>query len=331
MNSVRKFLFLFLILLAAASKMQAQVDPHFTQYYAYPLWLNPALTGVIDGDWRITGNYRKQLPSAIDPYNTQGLTVDASLPHGFGLGLTMINQTAVSSGYQYVNGALSLSYLAQLSEFKMLSAGFQVGMLNRRVDPNKFQYGNQFNPVIGYDPSIPSNEVFAYRSATSVDGSIGLMYFDGDPSKKFNPFIGVSLYHPTQPVNRFLTGSDDSKIPMRYLVHAGARIQLSTTADLTPHAAYIRQGDADETVAGLSLDLKLEKDKELILGGIYRLNDAVAPSLGLRFGTLTVGLSYDINISQYKTVASSNSGYELSLSFVHKKKKKDTRFIWSRL
>jgi type IX secretion system PorP/SprF family membrane protein len=328
---MRKFLSLILVLLVTVSKIQAQVDPHFTQYYAYPVWLNPALTGAIDGEWRITGNYRKQLPAALDPYTTQGLTMDIALPSGFGVGLTLLNQTAVSSSYQYTSGYFSLSYLAQLSEYKMLSAGFQLGMLNRRIDPNKFQFGNQFNPVIGYDPSLPNNEIFAYRSASSVDGGVGLMYFDADPSKKYNPFIGVSLFHPTQPVNRFLSGSDDSKIPMRYLIHGGVRLQLSEKADLIPHAAYIRQGKADETIAGFTLNLKLEKEKELILGSVYRLNDAVAPSLGLRFGSLMVGLSYDISVSQYKTVASSNSGYELSVSFVHKKKTKDTRFIWSRL
>lgn len=328
---MRKLSLLLIILLVTAAKMQAQVDAHFTQYYAYPLWLNPGLTGVMDGDWRITGNYRKQLPGSADPYTTQAITADIALPRGFGLGITLMNQVTGNSGYKYTSGYLSLSYLAQFSEYKMLSAGFQLGMLNRRIDPYKFQFGSQYNPVIGYDPSMPSNEVFANKSASSVDGSIGLMYFDSDPNKSWNPFLGVSLYHPTQPVNRFLSGSNETKIPMRYSVHGGVRLLLSDRADLIPHAAYIHQGDADETVGGFTLNMKLEQDKELILGGMYRINDAVAPSLGLRFGGLTVGLSYDINISQYKTVASSNSGYELSISFVHQKKTKDTRFIWSRL
>ncbi|MEO6498226.1 MAG: type IX secretion system membrane protein PorP/SprF, partial [Mucilaginibacter sp.] len=39
-------------------KVQAQVDPHFSQYYANPLWLNPALTGVIDGDLRFNSIFK---------------------------------------------------------------------------------------------------------------------------------------------------------------------------------------------------------------------------------------------------------------------------------
>ncbi|WP_449440199.1 type IX secretion system membrane protein PorP/SprF [Pedobacter steynii] len=43
-----------------AVRVVAQIDPHFSQYYAHPLWLNPALTGVTDGEYRVSLNAKQQ-------------------------------------------------------------------------------------------------------------------------------------------------------------------------------------------------------------------------------------------------------------------------------
>lgn len=45
-----------LLILFSGSKANGQVDPHFSQYYMYPHWLNPALTGAINGNYRV-GSY----------------------------------------------------------------------------------------------------------------------------------------------------------------------------------------------------------------------------------------------------------------------------------
>lgn len=329
---MRKLLLLSVVsLLISSNYLRAQVDPHFTQYYAYPLWLNPAFTGAINGNWRVTANYRRQLPGINSPLNTQGLTGDVALPKNFGLGLTILSQVTGDGSYRYTSGYLSASYQVHLTQYKVLSGGFQLGMLNRRVDPYKLQFGNQFNPVIGYDPSLPSNEIFAHQSAVSLDGSVGLMYFDGNPLKSFNPFIGVSLYHPTQPNSRFLSDANDNKVPIRYSIHGGIRFQLGDRAELIPHAVYLQQGKASEIAGGMVCNLKIEENKDLIIGSTYRLNDAIAPTIGLHVNGLTIGFSYDINISQLKTASSTNGGYELSISFTNQKKTPDTRFICPRL
>lgn len=329
---MRKIILLLIIhLLVIQEPVEAQVDAHFTQYYAYPLWLNPAFTGLIDGNYRLTANYRKQWPTTTGAFSVQGLTGDIALPKNFGIGLTVLSQKTGDASYQYTAGYLSLSYQVHLTQYKIVSAGFQAGLLNRRVDPGKMQFGSQFNPALGYDASLPSNEAFTSLSATAADGSIGLLYFDGDPAKTANPFIGVSLYHPTQPNNRFLTGGGDNKLPMRFSVHGGMRLKLSSQADLIPNAIFLSQGGASEIAAGISLNLNIDAGKDLIAGGMYRLNDAFAPNIGLHINGLTIGFSYDINVSQLKTASSGNGGYELSISFTNPRKIPDTRFICPRL
>jgi type IX secretion system PorP/SprF family membrane protein len=329
---MRKILLLAVLhLLIYHARSSAQVDAHFTQYYAYPLWLNPAFTGLVDGNYRVTANYRKQWPTTTAAFHSQGLTGDIALPKNFGLGLTVFRQETGDGSYQYTTGYLSLSYQVHLSQYKILSAGFQAGLLNRRVDPGKMQFGNQYNPAMGYDPTLPSNEIFAHQSASSADGSIGLLYFDGDPARSVNPFIGVSLYHPTEPNNHFLSDAGDNKVPMRFSVHGGIRLKMSGSVDLIPNAIYLSQGGASEIAGGMAINLKIDSDKDLIAGATYRVNDAIAPNIGLHINGLTIGFSYDINTSQLKTASSVNGGYELSISFTNPRKIPDARFICPRL
>lgn len=327
----RLFLLVMVYGTIQGNPLGAQVDAHFTQYYASPLWLNPAFTGVIDGNYRLTANYRYQWPSITSPFTTKGVSADMALAHRFGIGMTILNLTTGDGGYHYTSGYLSLAYSARMSAYQFLSAGFQLGLLNRRIDPSKFQFGNQYNPVIGYDPSLPSNEIFNRPSASSFDGSLGIVYFDGNPARTFNPFIGASLYHFTEPNNQFLSNANDNKVPVRYSLHGGARIKLGSNMDMIPHVLYLHQGNASETAGGVAFNIRLEEGKDLIAGGTYRLNDAVAPNLGLHLNGLTIGFSYDINTSKFKTASSGNGGYELSISFTGRKKIPETRFICPRL
>ncbi|MES1226414.1 MAG: type IX secretion system membrane protein PorP/SprF, partial [Bacteroidota bacterium] len=48
------------LLLGTAALAQ---DPNFSQFFASPLTLNPALTGKFDGVYRVAGNYRNQWPT----------------------------------------------------------------------------------------------------------------------------------------------------------------------------------------------------------------------------------------------------------------------------
>jgi hypothetical protein len=61
-----------LLLAAAMGKTsQAQIDPHFSQYYIQPMTMNPAFTGAFDGDYRVSGIWRSQYGNTL---NTKGLS-----------------------------------------------------------------------------------------------------------------------------------------------------------------------------------------------------------------------------------------------------------------
>jgi Type IX secretion system membrane protein PorP/SprF len=66
---------------------KAQVDPHFSQYYIYPQWLNPALTGVMDGDYRVAGIYRSQWANIDNGFSTIGVAAELATSKDINVGV----------------------------------------------------------------------------------------------------------------------------------------------------------------------------------------------------------------------------------------------------
>ncbi|MCW3462620.1 PorP/SprF family type IX secretion system membrane protein [Chitinophaga nivalis] len=314
----------------------AQVDPHFSQYYAYPLWLNPALTGVIDGDYRISGNYRNQWANYGKPFSTAGVSLDAATDKNIGVGLNVLNMSAGDAGYNYFNAMASVSYSGVKfgrTKTSQLVFGIQAGLINRRVDPAKFQTGSQYQPVIGYDPSIASGENVNTTSSTAFDAGAGAVFFDGNPNHTLNPFIGFSAAHLTQPKDPFSADGIERKLPIRYLVHGGSRIKLNESLSLTPTGLYLHQGNAHEIVVGMYAKLLVNPEFDLLLGSNYRFNDAVIPFAGFHFKSFVLGLSYDASTSNMRRLVNGSQSFEISLSFISRKRRvlNEEYFICPRL
>ena len=54
------------------------------------------------------------------------------------------------------------------------------------------------------------------------------------------------------------------------------------------------------------------------LGSWMRLNDAIIPYIGLEFGGLRIGASYDVNISSLKAATNNRGGSEISIIYIKK-------------
>src|SRR6185369_13160362 len=72
--SYRSVVFLSLLMLLTGYSVTAQ-DPQFSQFYAAPLYLNPAFAGSTN-QGRIGGNYRNQWPSIDANYTTMSFFAD---------------------------------------------------------------------------------------------------------------------------------------------------------------------------------------------------------------------------------------------------------------
>jgi type IX secretion system PorP/SprF family membrane protein len=304
-----------------ATKTQAQVDPHFSQTYVYPQSLNPALTGIIDGDYRVAGIYRSQWANIDGGFKTIGLAAEMVTEKNINLGVGLFQQSAGNGGYKYFTPYASVAYTGikfGKEGNHHISIGINAGVIDRRFDQSKFEMGDKWNPVTG-KPDLPTTDKFDNLSQTAFDMSAGALYFDATPNQKANIFAGFSAGHLTQPKDKFFTNSD-SKVPFKYTIHGGVKVNLSETVSLTPNALYMHQGTAEELMLGAYTQIKAGEGFDFLLGANYRLKDAFAAFTGFYYKQFVLGLSYDINTSDLSKIAGSANAFEISLSFTGKKR-----------
>lgn len=300
------------------NKVYAQVDPHFSQYYAYPLWLNPALTGVVDGDMRFTANVKDQWAGISNGYKTAAFSGDMRVTNKVALGFNVIDQSAGSAGFNYFAAYGSFAYQVAVSSngYQKLNFGVQAGFINRSFNSAKLQFDDQYNPAVGYDPTMITADNLTNTSGTVFDSSAGVFYYNGDPSTTVNLFAGASASHLTPSNDPIMTGSLSSRIPFRYTLHGGVRIHAANFADITPHAIYVSDQQNKIVAGGLNMEFRMKEDYSFILGGMYRVNDAAIANTGFHLKSMIIGVSYDFNNSSLQTASNHQGGYELSLSYV---------------
>ena len=316
-----KHLFTACLFTAVTQTLTAQTDPHFTQNYTYPLYINPAMTGGSDGEYRISSVYRNQWGSISNPYRTAGISFDARTNRNIAVGVNIMNQAAGDGGFNYTNAYASVAYTGVkfgAEENHRLVLAIQGGIISRRVDPTKFKWGDQWNPITGYNAGNATTETFNRTSATVFDAGAGALYYDATPDKKTNVFAGVSAFHLTRPKDPIIAGrgTDLNTIPMRYTIHGGLSYNLSERTSIIPHVMYMRQGTASVTMLGTYVQLNVNEETDFMFGGYYRYKDALAPFIGVDWRNFIVGLSYDANTSKLGAMTRNVNSFELSLTYI---------------
>lgn len=322
--------------ICAGNQSFGQVDPHFSQFYMFPTYLNPALTGAFDGNVRLTGIYRNQWNSIGSPFKTYGISGDFTTNRSMNFGGGVMNQTAGDGGYNYLTAQGSAAFTGLrwgTDGTQHLVIGVNAGIISRSFNPSKLTFGDQWNPITGYNPGNGTMESFNKTSSTVFDAGVGALYYDGKAGKKANLYLGASANHITQPDDPFSTDGE-AKLPMRFSFHGGVKINVNENFSLTPNALYMTQSGAEEAMLGLYGQFRVSNTSDLMLGVNYRHEDAVVPFVGLTINGMVIGLSYDSNISDLGRTISGTNAFEFSISFIGKRKQKadvDGNFVCPRL
>ncbi|WP_316746764.1 PorP/SprF family type IX secretion system membrane protein [Pedobacter gandavensis] len=319
MKNLIRIIILSAFLNLGAERVMAQVDPHFSQYYANPLWLNPAMTGVIDGDYRVSINAKQQWGSIANSFLTGGASFDMAPVKNLAFGGMILNQNAGDIGYNHLSALASAAYRIHFGQtgLNMINFGVQAGIINKSFNASKITLGSQFNPETGYDPGFGIGENYGATNTLVPDVNVGVMYFDGNPDQTVNVFGGAMAAHLTRPVDKFLGA--DVKMPIRYAAHGGARVRVTDMLDITPNALYMKQGTAKETSIGAYAKVMVNTETDLMFGTNYRVDDAAIAFFGVNIKNMVIGVSYDFNTSSLNKATQSQGGLELSISFTRRK------------
>lgn len=303
-------------------------DPNYSQFFANPLTLNPALTGSGEGEGRLSANFRNTWLGNASPFTTGLLGFDKAILQNklqssdkFGIGGYAMYDQSNGGALKSNVLALSLGYQKGLNAAgtSSLGIGFQAAYANKRLDYTKLSFEDQFGSG-GFNTDMPSGDAGFSNSRSYADFNIGMVYrYQGDKTK-FS--VGGTLNHLFAPTD-FMWDKISRK--RRFTLHTGGQYELSKESDLEWNVIYQTKGQASEVSLGGAYGIKMNPTEteavQLWIGGYYRVKDAVYPYLALDYRKIRAGLSYDVTVSSLKAASATRRSIEFSVLYRFSKKK----------
>jgi len=318
---MKKIIVIIISVVVCIFPIHAQ-DIHFSQYYAAPINLNPAMTGYMGGDQRAVLNYRNQWSSISSPYVTMAGSFDAALFRDdlggdwVGGGILLAKDQAGTLSLARTRVALSGSYVKKLGDKNYLSAGGQAGFNQRSIDYTNMLVDAQITPS-GFDNSLPHNEDVSKLNKTFFDYNAGVIW-GYRPSDFLDVYTGLALMNFNGPKDGMIDG--DKTLGMRTVFHSGANLVLNEKWILQPALIFQAQKNVGELIIGGAFGRDLEPTNEEVTriayaGVWYRNKDAIVPYAGVEIESWKLGISYDINMSDLNLASQNKGGFELSLKW----------------
>jgi type IX secretion system PorP/SprF family membrane protein len=320
-------LYSFIFLLTGCGILQAQ-DPMFSQFYAAPLYLNPALAGA-ETNMIVGLNYRTQWNSLQSPYQTGQVSLTYPLitngvvrKHIGGLGFSAFNEVAG----QYNNfktfglvagGAYNLPFDKWNNTF--ISIGLQGGFIQKRVDNGDLTWGSQYDPYFGFNQAIaPSiNNINSRVSYPVINAGLTFQHNSQKLNSGLSEFIGVALSNLNKPNEGMIIGSQN-QLPLLLKVHGGFDFTMNDRVSFAPQVLWMRQNNINQINVGTYLSYSVTTlDQPFIatLGGWYRVADSFIMMVGFSKNKFSFGFSYDLNTSTLRYATRGQGAYEVSLQY----------------
>jgi type IX secretion system PorP/SprF family membrane protein len=316
-------LFIKISLFLLISNLCIAQDIHFSQFYAAPLILNPALTGNFDGDVRFAGNQRTQWRSVTRPYKTFGGSVDFSnLMAGVSGGVHIFHDKTGDSEYSTLQAGFAGAYsrAVDTDARHKLSIGFLPTFTQRKINYDNLSFDNQFNGSY-YDPNLGTGENFARPNLFYFNLHLGLGWdFKIDDTKKLTS--GATFFNINKP-KQSLFDNTQIKLDRRFLMHSMMEYKLNEQFDLLPGLLFMRQGTYTEFLLGglVKYNLATEGPFQAVYGGLWsRMGDAGFVTAGVMYDSWNVGVSYDINYSNLVPASRYRGALEFSVIYIFKKR-----------
>lgn len=318
------------IVILCASKISFAQDPHFSQYYASPLLLNPALAGS-KSEMKAVMNYRSQW-STLRAFSTTQLSliypvlIENQKRRLGGVGISILGDRAGEQKYMSATHVTTAySYNQPIGDDNAVNFAVSASFIQKSLNVDKLIFGDQYNPGSTTPNPATNEDLSTIKSKVSYADFGGGLLWTYSPDAKLsgvNAFFGGSVLHFLEPNESFMGGK--SKLPMRINVHGGMKIFGLKNFDFAPNFLVMLQGGSTEINAGGYAIYNFSRDRRannflqnggIVLGGWYRNKDAAIILIGIEHLNFSFGFSYDINISKLKEATSGNGATEISLAF----------------
>lgn len=332
-----RFIVLFCLTFALTASAQ---DKHFSQFYASPISLNPALTGAINGTYRIAGIYRDQWRAVFDdPIVTYSMALDTRLKlplktkykDALGVGLLFYSDKVNTIDFTTNQIMLSAAYHKALDydNKQFLTIGIQGGVAQRNVNYERLSFADQFNGVDGYSgetlENLPPNN-FSYG-----DMNVGINY-TAALTKSASIFVGASMHHIFGPRISFyydkeFRPDEDERLYRKYSAQLSAQLPIGQRMQLIPRVLVSSQGPHFRITAGSNIRVPLNdyNSTAVQLGAWARPVksidepiefDALVILAAIELNGVHIGLSYDLSFDDLATFQQGQNAFEISVSYI---------------
>lgn len=293
-------------------------DYHFSQFDALVPSYQPAQTGMfIDYKYRAATQYRNQWrPLATKPFSTFALSYDMPINRRWGAGGYLVNYDGakVFNAFSFVlSGAYKIMDPDQ--EEHLLNAGLQMGLIYKNINNSDLLFESQYEEG-QFNSSLPSNENFNRLSKLMPEFNVGFYYEWIDKNNMYHPYVGLSLFHITSPKESMLLSSESSRVPRRFMLNTGCKLDVNDEIKVDVKLLTQSQGKANDLVLGAGGSYYLnDQDVDLKLGLYYRVKDAFVVAAGLAYEDLTFMVSYDVTTSGLKEFNGGKGALEFTLVY----------------
>ena len=306
LNRFSKIFFAVAVAIFMSDTAQAQ-DPAFSQFYANPLYLNPAFAGSNECP-RANLNYRDQWPGIGRTYITTSASFDQHINSiGGGLGILVAQDRAGAGNLNTTHLALQYSYRLKVNHQFAVKAGFEASYRMIQLDWSELTFGDMIDAQQGFVYPTQENIDNNPTSKSFPDFSAGLLGYSE------NIFFGFAAHHMTMPNQGFIS---ESELPTKITAHAGGNIVVNKYSHnaftISPNFLYQSQSEFQQFNYGIYAK------KGPVVGGLWARNslnnfDSFIIMMGLIQETFKFGYSYDITVSNLKN-SNTLGAHELSFT-----------------
>lgn len=322
---MKRILLTCMICCILASSSTAQ-DFTFSQFYEQPLLRNPALAGIFTGDLRVSMAYRDQWSSVTVPYRTAAMSIENKIPvNSHDDVLTIGAQMSVDEAGDIrlrrtqLFPAINFHKSLDPNRDTYLSLAFMGGPVSSQFDMSQLKLGDQY--VNGsYSPGNSTSQVITQTGYSYWDLMTGLCFSTVlDNQVRF--YVAAGLAHFTKPIIHSVTSSTASFLAPKWSLNAGTNAPVGDNGHIISFVDYYTQNGSHQLIGGLMYGRDLIKyDTEepaaaIYFGSFLRWGDAIIPVVRLEMDHVSIGVSYDVNISSLNVASNWRGGLELTAAY----------------
>ena len=315
------------VVFSVATAGFAQQDKHFSMFAESPVYLNPAAAGFFPGDIQLFSNYRMQwMTVSAEPFTTISAGTDWRMfdnGNFMGAGVNFYNDLSGDTQYMTNEVTFPINYAIQIAKDNHFSIGLQPAWYQRTLTNTDVTWDNQWTGT-EFNTTYSSNEILLNEkmNISRFDISAGA-YWYANLSKTTRLAFGLAGHHLSKQRINFM--SADSRMYRKLTLHGQCAFkQENTNMTIIPAFYGFIQGPNKELTVGSNFRFLLRgssrvtgyfEEIALSFGTFYRIGDAVMANMMFDISGLTIGASYDLNISRL-TVASNGVGaFEVFLRY----------------